>query len=99
MTLAALAVFRWIEAILPTFKYAIHKVVFVSGQEPDEEQLVSIIRTHGFHVSRLRTRYAREAGEFEYEMTLRAKDLLNLNRLRASWKAHPHVLEFTMQPV
>jgi putative Mg2+ transporter-C (MgtC) family protein len=99
VTLAALAVFRWIEAILPTFKYAIHKVVFVSGQEPDEEQLVSIIRTHGFHVSRLRTRYAREAGEFEYEMTLRAKDLLNLNQLRASWKAHPHVLEFTMQPV
>ena len=99
LTLAALGVFRWIEAILPTFKYAIHKVVFVSGQEPNEKELISIIRTHGFHVSRLRTRYARGAGEFEYEMTLRAKDLKLVDQLRATWQAHPHVLEFATQPV
>jgi putative Mg2+ transporter-C (MgtC) family protein len=99
LTLAALAVFRWIEEILPNFKYAIHKVVFVSGQEPNEGQLVDIIMTHGFRVSRLRTRFARSAGEFEYEMTLRAKDLVHLNQLRATWQAHPHVLEFTTQPV
>jgi putative Mg2+ transporter-C (MgtC) family protein len=99
LTLAALGVFRWIEAILPTFKYAIHKVVFVSGQEPNEKELISIIRTHGFHVSRLRTRYARATGEFEYEMTLRAKDLKLVDQLRATWQAHPHVLEFATQPV
>lgn len=99
LTLAALGVFRWIEAILPTFKYAIHKVVFVSGQEPNEKELISIIRTHGFHVSRLRTRYARGTGEFEYEMTLRAKDLKLVDQLRATWQAHPHVLEFATQPV
>ena len=99
LTLAALGVFRWIEAILPTFKYAIHKVVFVSGQEPNEKELISIIRTHGFHVSRLRTRYARGTGEFEYEMTLRAKDLKLVDQLRATWQAHPHVLEFATQTV
>ena len=99
LTLAALAVFRWLEEILPTFKYAIHKVVFVPGQEPNEAQLISIIKTHGFHVSRLRTRFARGVGEFEYEMTLRAKDLKHMKQLRATWQAHPHVLGFTTQPV
>ncbi len=46
----------------------------------------------------MRTRHARDAGELEYEMTLRAKELGHMNQLRTTGQAHPHVLEFTTYP-
>jgi len=98
MTLAALAVFRWLEAIMPCYVYAQHRVSFDVAKLPSEAVLRQRIADLGFSISSLSYQFNRAKNSFEYRMNVRSKDPSRLNALAVSWQNLEGVLDFEITP-
>jgi putative Mg2+ transporter-C (MgtC) family protein len=98
LTLAALGVFRWLEAVIPSYRYLVHRISFVSGQEPSEAVLEQMLKTHGFLSYKPKVHFDRQNGTIEFEMTLRTKNLANVDQLSKTWQAYEGLRNFSINP-
>jgi putative Mg2+ transporter-C (MgtC) family protein len=81
LTLGALSLFRWLEAVIPTLHYAHVEVRTRSNQRMSLKQLLALIASQdcsGFNPA-----YALEEGGkyFRYTLTVRTRDKANFRRL------------------
>ena len=84
LTLGVLTLFRRIEAAIPTYLYAHHRIRFDRGNVLPEADLRALLAGHGFTVSGMSYRLTDEGRTFEYRMTIRTTELDNLARLASS---------------
>jgi putative Mg2+ transporter-C (MgtC) family protein len=97
-TLIVLALFRYVEARLPSEFYAHHMVRFSRDHVIGEEEVYSLIRKHGFTIANLSSRLSEGGQQFEYRMTIKSRDRKNAEALSSYLRGRPEVVEFRITP-
>jgi putative Mg2+ transporter-C (MgtC) family protein len=98
ITLGTLALFRWIEMIMPSHYYARLNVRFKRQETPAESELRDLIVRQHFSVANLSYRLEQEGKYFEYQMTVRSQNTDNYRKLAETLTAMEKVLEFEIIP-
>src|SRR5436190_5073276 len=96
--LIVLAVFRFIEARLPSEFYAHHMLRFLRERVMGEEDMRKLIGKHGFTIANLSCRLTDDGQKFEYRMTIKSRDRKNAERLAMHLRGLPEVAEFRIAP-
>jgi putative Mg2+ transporter-C (MgtC) family protein len=97
--LLVLAVFRFVEARLPSEFYAHHMLRFSRDRAMSEADVQKLIRDHGFTVANLSSRLIEGGEQFEYRMTIKSRDRGNADRLSSRLRDLPDVVEFRISPI
>ena len=97
-TLIVLALFRFVEAKLPSEFYAHHMLRFLREKVMGEDDLRELIDKHGFSIANLSCRLIEGGQQFEYRMTIKSRDRKNAERLAAHLRSLPEVVEFRIAP-
>jgi putative Mg2+ transporter-C (MgtC) family protein len=96
-TLGVLAAFRKVEMLLPGNIYANHVLTFSRDRIIPEEEIRALLEEHGFRISNVGYRTARDGELFEYRMVIRTTESSNLARLARSLASSERVREFHLQ--
>src|SRR5690242_4398180 len=97
-TLMVLALFRVIEARLPSEFYAHHMLRFARDNVMGESEIHKLIGAHGFTIANLSSRLSEGGQQFEYRMTIKSRDRANAERLAKHLRSLPEVVEFRITP-
>ena len=97
-TLIVLALFRFIEAHLPSEFYAHHMLRFARDRVMSEQDMHKLIRDHGFTIANLSSRLTEGGQLFEYRMTIKSRNRNNAETLSQHLRGLPEVLEFRIAP-
>jgi len=97
-TLTVLALFRYIEARLPSEFYAHHLLRFERDRVIGESELRKLIGEHGFSIANLSSRLMEGGQQFEYRMTIKSRDRSAAETLSKYLRGLPDVLEFRITP-
>jgi putative Mg2+ transporter-C (MgtC) family protein len=97
-TLVVLALFRFVEARLPSEFYAHHMLRFSRDRVMGEEDMRKMIHGHGFTIANLATRLIEAGQQFEYRMTIKSRDRKNAEALSTHLRGLPEVVEFRIAP-
>jgi putative Mg2+ transporter-C (MgtC) family protein len=97
-TLIVLAMFRFIEAQLPSEFYAHHMLRFSRERVMGEQDLRKLIGDHGFTIANLSSRLADGGQQFEYRMVIKSRDRMNAEALSTHLRSLPEVVEFRIAP-
>ena len=97
-TLIVLAVFRFIEARLPSEFYAHHTLRFPKKRVMGETEMRAMIGKYGFSIANLSSRLVEGGQQFEYRMTIKSRDRLAAERLSKHLRGMPNVIEFRIAP-
>ena len=97
-TLIVLALFRFIEARLPSEFYAHHTLRFPKKRVMDETEMRAMIGKYGFSIANLSSRLVEGGQQFEYRMTIKSRDRLAAERLSKHLRGMPDVIEFRIAP-
>jgi len=97
-TLAVLALFRLIEARLPSEYYAHHMVRFARDRVMTEADIRKLVGEHGFTIANLSSRLIEGGKEFEYRMTIKSRNRANAEALSQHLRRLPEVVEFRIAP-
>ena len=97
-TLIVLAVFRLIEARLPSEFYAHHMVRFARDRVMGEPDMRKMIGDHGFTIANLSSRLTEGGEQFEYRMTIKSRDRNAAEALSKHLRSLPEVIEFRIAP-
>jgi putative Mg2+ transporter-C (MgtC) family protein len=98
VALGVLAGFRWIEARLPSHRYAHHRLRFDRGAVLPEPEVRRLLVEHGFEVAGVSYQVNDEGRSFEYRMTIRTGDDANFARLARTLAGLAPVREFRISP-
>ncbi len=98
LTLGALSLFRWLEAVIPTQHYARVEVRSRAADRMSLEELQDLIARHG--CSGANPGYAlEESGKyFRYDLTVRTRDRENFRRLAEALASQKQMPEFQIRP-
>ena len=96
-TLTVLALFRYIEARMPSEFYAHHVLRFSRDRVMSGDAVHKLIEEHGFTIADLSSRL-NEDGHFEYRMTIKSYDRRNEEALASHLRGLPEVMEFRIIP-
>src|SRR2546428_246019 len=96
--LTVLALFRYIEAQLPSEFYAHHMLRFARDHVIGEEEVHRLIHDHGFTIANLSSRLSESGQQFEYRMTIKSKNRKNAEALSTYLRGRPEVIEFRITP-
>jgi putative Mg2+ transporter-C (MgtC) family protein len=97
-TLIVLALFRFVEAMLPSEFYAHHMLRFSRDRVMSEEDMRKLIASHGFSIANLSSRLTEGGQQFEYRMTIKSRDRKNAEALSMHLRGLPEVVEFRIAP-
>ena len=97
-TLIVLALFRIVEARLPSEFYAHHMLRFERDHVMSESDIRKMIGEHGFSVANLSSRLAEGGKQFEYRMTIKSRDRHAAETLSAHLRGLREVIEFRIAP-
>jgi putative Mg2+ transporter-C (MgtC) family protein len=97
-TLIVLALFRIVEARLPSEFYAHHMLRFARNRTMGEPEVRKLIGDHGFTIANLSSRLTEGGTQFEYRMTIKSRDRANAETLSRHLRDLPEVLEFRIAP-
>ncbi len=98
LTLGVLAAFRWIEARIPSHRFAQHRLRFARGNALSVAEVGEVLSRNGCFATGLSWRLADDGRYLEYRMTVRTSDAANFARLAAELERLPPVREFTLSP-
>lgn len=99
ITVVTLSMFRWIESMIPSMKYARLCVRFLrSNQNADEDSLRDLIAKHNIKSFEAGYRLDEKGTAFQYDMTLRTHDLKNFRHLAQSLLDMEDVHEYKITP-
>jgi putative Mg2+ transporter-C (MgtC) family protein len=96
--LGTLAVFRWVEARIPTQLFAHHLLRFAKGKVMPEADVRKLLADQGFAVSLMNYRQNGGGTEFDYRMVIRTNDRENMRRLAEKLRKMPSIQEFRITP-
>ena len=99
LSLCALALFRRLETVLPSFSYATHSVVVNVESIIDESSLRAFLRSHGFDVHQVSCQRDLVACTAKYDMTIRTKDKGGLTLLNNAWSSRCDVVSYSIMPL
>jgi putative Mg2+ transporter-C (MgtC) family protein len=97
-TLIVLALFRYIEARLPSEFYAHHTLRFPKKRVMGESEMRAMIGKYGFSIANLSSRLVEGGQQFEYRMTIKSRDRLAAERLSKHLRGMRDVIEFRIAP-
>jgi putative Mg2+ transporter-C (MgtC) family protein len=97
-TLIVLALFRFVEAKLPSEFYAHHMLRFPRDRVMSEIDMRKMISDHGFTIANLSSRLAEGGHQFEYRMTIKSRDRSAGETLSKHLRSLPDVVEFRITP-
>jgi putative Mg2+ transporter-C (MgtC) family protein len=97
-TLIVLALFRHIEARLPSEFYAHHTLRFPKKRVMSETEMRAMIGKYGFSIANLSSRLVEGGQQFEYRMTIKSRDRRAAERLSKHLRSMPDVIEFRIAP-
>jgi putative Mg2+ transporter-C (MgtC) family protein len=97
-TLIVLALFRFVEARLPSEFYAHHMLRFTRDRVMGESELRKMIADHGFTIANLSSRLIEVGQQFEYRMTIKSRDRKAAEQLSSHLRGLPEVVEFRIAP-
>ena len=97
-TLIVLALFRYIEARLPSEFYAHHTLRFPKKRVMGETEMRAMIGKYGFSIANLSSRLVEGGQQFEYRMTIKSRDRRAAERLSKHLRGMPDVIEFRIAP-
>jgi putative Mg2+ transporter-C (MgtC) family protein len=97
-TLIVLAVFRFVEARLPSEFYAHHMLRFQRDRVMAEDDLRKLIGDNGFTIANLSCRLIEGGQQFEYRMTIKSQDRKNAEILAKHLRDLSEVVEFRITP-
>ena len=97
-TLVVLALFRIIEAKLPSEFYAHHTLRFARGQVMGEDDMRKLIQNHGFTIANISSRLTEGGEHFEYRMTIKSRNRNAAAALSSHLRNLPEVIEFRITP-
>jgi putative Mg2+ transporter-C (MgtC) family protein len=97
-TLTVLALFRFIEARLPSEFYAHHMLRFSRDKVMGEDVMRKMITDHGFSIANLSSRLTESGEQFEYRMTIKSRDRNAAEKLSKHLLGLPEVVEFRIAP-
>lgn len=97
-TLMVLALFRMIEAKLPSEYYAHHMIRFDRDRVMTEGEIRSLVGNHGFTIANLSSRLTEGGQQFEYRMTIKSRNRDNAEALSQHLRNLPQVIEFRIAP-
>lgn len=97
-TLMVLAVFRLIEARLPSEFYAHHTLSFERDKVMGEAELRKMIGEYGFSIANLSSRLSEGGRQFEYRMTIKSRNRNAAEALSKHLRRLPEVIEFRIAP-
>lgn len=98
-TLASLSIFRWIEALLPSQKYAKFTISFLRHKEHlTEKDLLALITNYKIKTYSSSYRLVDEGKYFEYEMVIKSKNHDNFRKLADFLLEQETVIEFNLSP-
>jgi len=99
-TLASLSVFRWIENLLPSQKYAKFTISFLRHKEHlKEKDLLELIKEYKIKSYSSSYRLVKEGKYFEYEMVIKSKNYKNFRNLADYLLEQESVIEFNVSPM
>lgn len=98
LVLSTLTVLRWIELKMPSLFYAHFIVRFKADNKMTEPELRQLVKVHGFSVANLNYRLDRDAGFFEYRMTMRSEKAIDAHTLSEQLVLLEKVVEFRIAP-
>lgn len=98
-TLGTLGVFRWIEYLVPSYKYASLSLRFAAFNIMKEEDLSKLLES--FHISGAQMSYklTEDGNIFQYEMNIRSLDLRNFRLLADHLRVTEVTKEFSIRPI
>jgi putative Mg2+ transporter-C (MgtC) family protein len=97
-TLTVLALFRIVEARLPSEFYAHHMLRFARDRVLTEPEVRKLIGDHGFTIANLSSRLTEGGAHFEYRMTIKTRDRASAEALSKHLLGLPEELEFRIAP-
>src|SRR5690349_20587517 len=97
-TLMVLALFRLLEARLPSEFYAHHMLRFRRDRVMAEDELRKLIGGYGFSIANLSSRLTEGGEHFEYRMTIKSRDRSKAESLSRHLRGLPDVTEFRITP-
>jgi putative Mg2+ transporter-C (MgtC) family protein len=98
VALGVLSAFRWIEARIPSHRYAHHRLRFARGEVLPEGEVRALLERHGCSPENLSWHVLDDGRWFEYRMTLRTLDERNYSALARALGALAPVREFRISP-
>jgi putative Mg2+ transporter-C (MgtC) family protein len=98
LALGALAVFRWVESILPALRYAKFTTRFQRQDLLSIDELCEVVKAHDISPGSPSYQLTEEGKVFEYEMTIRTHDTLNLRYLAETLSKMDQIKEFSIVP-
>lgn len=98
LTLGTLSIFRWVESISPSLRYARLIVRFERNRQLSEQALRELLVEHGISASRFS--YVLDAGSdhFEYRLTIRARKAEYFGDLSRHLAGREGVRAFSLHP-
>jgi putative Mg2+ transporter-C (MgtC) family protein len=97
-TLCVLALFRFVEARLPSEFYAHHMLRFARDKVMSEADLHKMIGDHGFSIANLSSRLAEGGQHFEYRMIIKSRNRSASEALSKHLRGLREVVEFRITP-
>jgi putative Mg2+ transporter-C (MgtC) family protein len=98
LTVGTLALFRWIELIMPALYYSRLEIRFRRHEALPEDALRALIGEHGLSVANLSYAQKEDGKIFEYSMIVRTGRRDDTRRLAETLAANDKVLEFRLTP-
>lgn len=98
ITLGTLAVFRWVENLMPAQFFAHLHMRFPKDQAPSEEKIRQRMADHGFSVANLSYEMTDGGTVYAYRMVIMTSDRGNVARLAEEFRASSEVLTFILSP-
>ena len=97
LTLGTLVVFRWLEDVVPTLRYARLSLVLEPGERLGREELCRLLAEHGVRCGPA-VAYLRSATRLQYQLTVRTRDPDSFERLSVALSRDPRIRSFSLQP-
>jgi putative Mg2+ transporter-C (MgtC) family protein len=98
LTLGTLSVFRWIEAKMPSHSYSHHYLRFDRNNAMQEEEVRTLLRSHGFTIANMSYRVSDDGSSFEYRMIIQTTDPGNTSTLADHLRKLERVRSFRVSP-
>src|SRR4051812_28066768 len=98
LTLGVLALFRWIEARMPSQAYYHFDVRFARSAPMAERHVRELVESHGFSIANFSYRLEGEGRIRRHSMVIRSADRSGAGRLSVTLEGMDAVLEFRIAP-
>ncbi len=98
MALGTLAVFRWVESIMPAIRYAKLTVRLPRQTQLSQDELLEVVRAHDITTGGPSYHLEDEGRMFQYQMTIRTNSAVNLRYLAETLGKMEQIQEFSIMP-